>query len=74
MAPFFWMSWFLNLTLGNALLLGVWHYERFGGDPQKRGLQNRLVSEIAVSGLLGTLHNYIAGKNEDVAYFRRNLR
>ena len=60
MAPLFWMSWFLNLTLGNALLLGVWHYERFGGDPQKRSLQNRLVSEIAISGLLGTFHRYIS--------------
>ena len=38
---------------GNALLWSIFHYERFGGDPQKRGLQNRLVSELVLSALLG---------------------
>ena len=35
-------------TLGNALLIGIIHYERFGGDPQKRSFRNRLTSEIVV--------------------------
>ena len=35
-------------TLGNALLMGIIHYERFGGDPQKRSIRNRLTSEIVV--------------------------
>ena len=35
-------------TLGNTLLIGIIHYERFGGDPQKRSFRNRLTSEIVV--------------------------
>ena len=42
---------------GNALLWSIFHYERFGGDPQKRGLQNRLVSELVLSALLGKSSN-----------------
>ena len=33
-------------ALNNVLLLAIIHYERFGGDPQKRGLGNRLISAI----------------------------
>ena len=40
------IAFFIAGTLGNALLIGVIHYERFGGDPQKRSIRNRLTSEI----------------------------
>ena len=37
--------------LGNFLLLGLAHYERFGGDPQKRSLGNRIASQAALSAV-----------------------
>ena len=40
------IAFFISGTLGNALLIGIIHYERFGGDPQKRSIRNRLTSEI----------------------------
>ena len=39
---------FIAGTLGNALLIGIIHYERFGGDPQKRSVRNRMASEMVV--------------------------
>ena len=47
------------LSFGNALLIGILHYERFGGDPQKRGLGNRLIfhavlAQMAFSTLLNS--------------------
>ena len=35
------LSYFLG-RLGNFLLLGIVHYEKFGQDPQKRSLPDRL--------------------------------
>ena len=35
------LSYFLG-RLGNFLLLGIVHYEKFGQDPQKRSLSDRL--------------------------------
>ena len=37
------------VILSNLLLFGVAHYERFGGDPQKRSLGNRLVFQASFS-------------------------
>ena len=42
------LAFFVSGTLGNALLLGILHYERFGGDPQKRSVRNRMASEMVV--------------------------
>ena len=42
------LAFFVSGTLGNALLLGILHYERFGGDPQKRSVRNRMASETVV--------------------------
>ena len=42
------LAFVISGTLGNALLIGIIHYEKFGGDPQKRSLRNRLTSEIIV--------------------------
>ena len=39
------------VILSNLLLLGLAHYERFGGDPQKRSLGNRLASQAALSAI-----------------------
>ena len=50
--PWLWTSWFITLTLGNSFLVALVHYEWFGGDPQKRSLQNQLVSEVTMAGLL----------------------
>ena len=42
------LAFFVSGTLGNALLLGILHYERFGGDPQKRSVRNRMASEMVL--------------------------
>ena len=42
----------MNWTIGLPMMLGILHYERFGGDPQKRGLGNRLIS-CGILSLLG---------------------
>lgn len=51
-------SWAVTMSFGNGLLWGIYHYERFGGDPQKRGLQNRIASEIFLSLLWGKLWHF----------------
>ena len=37
------------VIFSNLLLLGLAHYERFGGDPQKRSLGNQIASQAALS-------------------------
>ena len=39
------------LVIGSLLWFGVIHFERFGGDPQKRSISNHIVSYIATSVL-----------------------
>ena len=41
---YLWTSFGFCWTVGLGLLLGLIHYEKFGGDPQKRSLNNRLIS------------------------------
>ena len=41
--------------LGNFLLLGIVHYEKFGQDPQKRSLQDRLLTFNALLFLFCSL-------------------
>ena len=43
---FLWPLYILTSTLGSAMLLGIVHYEKFGDDPQKRSLGNRLASDM----------------------------
>ena len=44
--------WAITTLFGNCFLGIIWHFERFGGDPQKRSLQNRLASQIIVACIL----------------------
>ncbi len=37
---------FLIQIFGNPLCLAIWSYERFGGDPQKRTILNRLMGDL----------------------------
>ena len=39
-----WVNTVFSWTFGLAMIFGILHYERFGGDPQKRSLGNRLIS------------------------------
>ena len=39
------------LVIGSLLWFGIIHFERFGGDPQKRSISNYIVSYIASSVL-----------------------
>ena len=39
----------LSFSLGNFLLFGLYHYERFGEDPAKRSLFNRLISQCLLA-------------------------
>ena len=41
---FMWMSSFAAWSIGSLLMFGIIHYEKYGGDPQKRSLGNRLIS------------------------------
>ena len=41
-----WTLFTATTTIGNAFLIAVIYHERFGGDPQKRCLQNRLASKV----------------------------
>ena len=42
---------FCNLLIGCPLALGLAHYEKYGGDPQKRLLNNQLISYMILCGL-----------------------
>ena len=46
---YFLISSAICWTLGTALWSGVLHYEWFGGDPQKRSLGNRLISNGVIT-------------------------
>ena len=46
---FFLISTAICWTFGLALWSGALHYERFGGDPQKRSLGNRLISSGVIT-------------------------
>ena len=49
---YFYYYWAITTLFGNGFLGIIWHFERFGGDPQKRSLQNRLASQIIVACIL----------------------
>ena len=42
----------LTMLFGSILYLGIIYYERFGGDPLKRSIQNRMISATAFSALM----------------------
>ena len=44
-----WSMTGLSFTLGNLMLFGLYHYEKFGEDPAKRSLFNRLVSQCLIA-------------------------
>ena len=53
------ISYFLS-NLGNLLLLSLVHYEKFGHDPQKRSLPNRVFSFNTIFGVIVfTIHSNI---------------
>ena len=45
------LSYFLS-NFGNILLLSIVHYEKFGHDPQKRSLPNRVFSFSTILGVI----------------------
>jgi len=55
-----WTAFTLDTTLSNAMLLGIIHYEWYGGDPQKRSVGNRLISSAAIACLLESSFRQIA--------------
>ena len=53
------LCYFLS-NLGNFLLLGIAHYEKFGQDPQKRSLSDRVLSfNIILTFVISVIHNNI---------------
>ena len=46
------IEFFLTL-IGNGLCLLVMNYEHFGGDPMKRGIQNKLISSVCFAQIVG---------------------
>ena len=53
------LSYFLS-NLGDLLLLGIAHYEKFGQDPQKRSLPDRVVSFNIILGVfISVIHSNI---------------
>ena len=46
-----WIATVAAWTIGSLLMFGIIHFEKFGGDPQKRSLGNRLIS-CSVKSLL----------------------
>ena len=50
-----WAQVGLVSSLGSFLLFAILHFERFGGDVQKRSLGNRLVSHGAANSWLQTI-------------------
>ena len=51
-------EFFLTL-IGNGLCLVVINYEQFGGDPMKRGIENKLISSVCVAQILGMFSSAI---------------
>ncbi len=49
-----WMIAFIGATVClSVIVLGiVWHYERFGGDPQKRTILNQLIGMLAMNNMV----------------------
>ena len=45
----------LGLIIGSIFYWGIIHYEKLGGDPMKRSLQNKLVAAVSFSVIL---HHY----------------
>ena len=66
-----------TLLFGSIFYLGIVHYERYGGDPLKRSIQNRLISATAITALMLcyivnvalTWRVQVGPLNEDVAMF-----
>ena len=50
----------LCLLIGSIFYWGIIYYERFGGDPMKRSLRNKLIAAMATS-LLILLHTNVLG-------------
>ena len=46
------IEFFLTL-IGNGLCLLVMNYEHFGGDPMKRGIENKLISSVCFAQIVG---------------------
>ena len=58
----FWISTTLLLAVGLPLNFGIIYHEWFGGDPQKRSLPNRFVSNAVLCDMLASLsiHTFTA--------------
>ena len=47
------VTYILLETIGSFLFLSAIHFERYGGDPQKRSISNRLISFACMNALIG---------------------
>ena len=52
-------------AINNLLMLAIIHYERFGGDPQKRGLGNRIISAMLWSTLFSSDAHFLTLFSQD---------
>ena len=50
----------LCLLVGSIFYWGIIYYERFGGDPMKRSLRNKLIAAMATS-LMILVHSNVLG-------------
>ena len=66
-----------TMLFGSIFYLGIVHYERYGGDPLKRSIQNQIISATAITALMLcyianvalTWRIQVGPLNEDVAMF-----
>ena len=58
----YWMCAAVIVIVGIPVNYGLVHYERFGGDPQKRSLNNRMISSSVVCNIMAgySMHTFTA--------------
>ena len=67
-----WSMTGLSFTLGNLMLFSLYHYEKFGEDPAKRSLFNRLVSQCLIACSVQTnMGNLLLIISRKVTWFLR---
>ena len=52
---FYWICTSFVLLYGIPLTVGLVHYEKYGGDPQKRSLANRFVSNVCICDMISLI-------------------
>ena len=67
----YWTLTAVIFTIGIPLNLGILHYERFGGDPQKRSLTNRILSRCGYIAICFWFSDFI---NSELLHKKRQNR